>query len=254
VGRLTVVVSVETYADPATLVTAAGDRLASTIAAAVAARGRAVIVLTGGGTGIGLLKRLGSHPIDWARVHLFFGDDRYVPIDDDERNEKQAREALLDHVDIPAANIHAMPASDSGFGDDIAHAARAYEDDLAATAEAGEPTPTFDVHLLGMGGEGHINSLFPHTPAVLETHRMVVGVDDSPKPPPRRITLTLPAVRRSREVWLVVSGAAKADAVAAAIGGANPADVPAAGAVGIEKTIWLLDADAARTLTPDGRG
>jgi len=249
-----VVVSVETYPDADALVAATGDRLAATIAAAIAARGRAVIVLTGGGTGIGLLKHLGSHPIDWARVHLFFGDDRYVPIDDDERNEKQAREALLDHVDIPAANIHAMPASDSGFGDDIAHAARAYEDDLAAIAEAGEPTPAFDVHLLGMGGEGHINSLFPHTPAVLETHQMVVGVDDSPKPPPRRITLTLPAVRRSREVWLVVSGAAKADAVAAAIGGANPADVPAAGAVGIEKTIWLLDAAASRSLTPESRG
>ena len=243
--------AVETYADTAALVTATGDRLAAAIAAAIAVRGRAMIVLTGGGTGIGLLKHLGTHPIDWARVHLFFGDDRYVPFDDDERNEKQAREALLDHIDIPAANIHAMPASDSGFGDDIARAARAYEEDLATMAEAGQPTPAFDVHLLGMGGEGHINSLFPHTPAVLETHRMAVGVEDSPKPPPRRITLTLPAVRRSREVWLVVSGAAKADAVAAAIGGADPADVPAAGAVGLEKTLWLLDVAAARRLNSE---
>jgi len=251
VERLTVAESVETYPDAGALVAATGDRLAATIFAAVAARGSAMIVLTGGGTGIGLLKHLGTHPIDWARVHLFFGDDRYVPIDDDERNEKQAREALLDHIDIPAANIHAMPASDSGFGDDIARAARAYEEDLATMAEAGQPTPAFDVHLLGMGGEGHINSLFPHTPAVLETHRMAVGVDDSPKPPPRRITLTLPAVRRSREVWLVVSGAAKADAVAAAIGGADPADVPAAGAVGLEKTLWLLDVAAARRLNSE---
>lgn len=243
--------TVETYPDAGALVTATGDRLAATISAAIAARGTAMIVLTGGGTGIGLLKHLGTHPIDWAQVHLFFGDDRYVPIDDDERNEKQAREALLDHIDIPAANIHAMPASDSGFGDDIAGAARDYEEDLAAIAEAGQPTPAFDVHLLGMGGEGHINSLFPHTPAVLETHRMVVGVEDSPKPPPRRITLTLPAIRRSREVWLVVSGAAKADAVAAAIGGADPADVPAAGAVGLETTLWLLDTSAARGLNTE---
>ena len=103
---------------------------------------------------------------------------------------------------------------------------------LAANADDGQPAPDFDVHLLGMGGEGHINSLFPHTPAVRETTRLVVGVTDSPKPPPRRITLTLPAVQRSREVWLVVSGEAKADAVAAAIGGASPEDVPAAGAVG----------------------
>jgi len=242
---------VETYPDADALVAATGDRLAATIAAAVAARGQAMIVLTGGGTGIGLLKHLGSHPVDWSRVHLFFGDDRYVPIDDDERNEKQAREALLDHIAVPAANIHAMPASDGGFGDDIAAAARAYEEDLAGVAAAGEPTPVFDVHLLGMGGEGHVNSLFPHTPAVRETHRMVVGVDDSPKPPPRRITLTLPAVRRSREVWLVVSGSAKADAVAGAIGGADPADVPAAGAVGLETTLWLLDTAAAHTLNTE---
>ena len=102
----------------------------------------------------------------------------------------------------------------------------AYEQVLAANADDGEPAPDFDVHLLGMGGEGHINSLFPHTPAVRETDRLVVGVSDSPKPPPRRITLTLPAVQRSREVWLVVSGEAKADAVAAAVGGARPMTCP----------------------------
>ncbi|MBN7549022.1 6-phosphogluconolactonase, partial [Mycobacteroides abscessus subsp. abscessus] len=105
-----------------------------------------------------------------------------------------------------------------------------------------------DVHLLGMGGEGHINSLFPHTDAVKETQRLVVAVPDSPKPPPQRITLTLPAIQRSREVWLVVSGEAKADAVAAAVGGADPVDVPAAGAKGIERTVWLLDEAAASQL------
>ena len=245
-------VLVETYPDTASLVAATGDRLAAAISEAIAARGQALIVLTGGGTGIGLLKLLGSHAVDWSRVHLFWGDDRYVPANDDERNEKQAREALLDHIDIPARNIHPMPASDGVFGADLDAAARAYEETLAAIADAGEPTPVFDVHLLGMGGEGHINSLFPHTPAVTEARRMVVGVDDSPKPPPRRITLTLPAVRRSRQVWLVVSGEAKAEAVAAAVGGADPADVPAAGATGIETTLWLLDAAAARDVTDSG--
>ena len=179
---------------------------------------------------------------------MFWGDERYVPDDDDERNEKQAREALLNHIDIPAANVHAMQASDGEFGDDLDAAALAYEQVLAANADDGEPAPDFDVHLLGMGGEGHINSLFPHTPAVRETSRLVVGVPDSPKPPPRRITLTLPAVARSREVWLVVSGAEKADAVAAAIGGADPDDVPAAGAVGRDATVWLLDEEAASKL------
>jgi len=106
-------VRVETYPDVDALVAATGDRLAAAIAGAIAERGRALIVLTGGGTGIGLLTRLRTHDVDWARVHLFWGDDRYVPRDDDERNEKQAREALLDHVDIPAGNIHPMPADDS---------------------------------------------------------------------------------------------------------------------------------------------
>lgn len=242
-------VSVETYPDADTLVATTGDRLAATITSAITARGRARVVLTGGGTGIALLERLGSHPLDWTRVHLFWGDDRYVPRNDDDRNEKQAREALLDHITIPTGNIHPMPADDGEFGADLDAAAAAYERVLTAVADTGRGTPMFDVHLLGMGGEGHINSLFPHTPAVLETRRLVIGVEDSPKPPPRRITLTLPAVRRSREVWLVVSGAAKADAVAAAIGGAEPADVPAAGALGLEETLWLLDEPAARGLT-----
>jgi 6-phosphogluconolactonase len=243
-------VIVETYPDTAALVAAAGDRLVGAIAHAVEARDRALIVLTGGGAGIGLLKHVGEHDeqIDWSKVHLFWGDDRYVPEDDDERNYKQAREALLDHIDIPPANVHAMPASDGEFGDDLDAAAVAYEHVLAANASPREPAPDFDVHLLGMGPEGHINSLFPHTPAVRETSRLVVGVSDSPKPPPRRITLTLPAVQRSREVWLIVSGSGKADAVAAAVGGANPVDWPAAGAVGREATVWLLDEDAAARL------
>ncbi|WP_102141018.1 6-phosphogluconolactonase [Mycobacterium hubeiense] len=234
-------VSVHRYGDSAALVAAAGERLAEEIVSLVEFRGRASIVLTGGGTGIGTLKELAARQdrIDWSKVHLYWGDDRFVPADDDERNYKQAREALLDHIDIPAANVHAMAASDGEFGDDLDAAAAAYEQELPSG---------FDVHLLGMGPEGHINSLFPHTPAVRETSRLVVGVPDSPKPPPRRVTLTLPAVQRSREVWLVVSGSAKADAVAAAIGGASAEDVPAAGAVGRDATVWLLDEGAASKL------
>lgn len=242
-------VSVDIYPDTDALVRAAGDRLAAAIATAIERRGLAWVVLTGGGTGIGLLTVLGSHPVDWSRVHLFWGDDRFVPADDDERNEKQAREALLDHIDIPAANIHPMPASDGEFGDDIDAAAAAYQTMLADLSETGGATPVFDVHLLGMGGEGHINSLFPHTAAVREADRMVVGVIDSPKPPPRRITLTLPAVRRSRQVWLVVSGEAKAGAVGAAVAGADPDEVPAAGARGSEQTVWLVDTAAAGKLS-----
>src|SRR4051812_21706208 len=241
---------VEKYSDTTGLVAAAGDRLVEAITEAVDERGAAHIVLTGGGTGIGLLKRVGERgeKIDWSKVHLYWGDDRFVPEDDDERNYKQAREALLDHIDIPEANIHPMSASGAEFGDDLDAAAQDYAQVLAANAGDGQPAPDFDVHLLGMGPEGHINSLFPDTPAVRETERLVLGVPDSPKPPPQRITLTLPAVQLSREVWLVVSGAGKAEAVAAAIGGAKSVDVPAAGAVGREATVWLLDEDAASKL------
>ena len=241
---------IETHADTEALVAAAGDRLVLSIVAAIAERDAAYVVLTGGGTGVKLLKHLGEHDaaIEWSKVHLFWGDERYVPADDDERNDKQAREALLDHVSIPAANVHAMPALDGEFGDDVDAAALAYEQVLAANAPDGSPTPAFDVHLLGMGGEGHVNSLFPHSEATAETERMVLGVTDSPKPPPVRITLTLPAVARSREVWLVVSGSEKAEAVAAAIGGAAADDVPAAGAAGRDATVWLLDEAAAANL------
>ncbi|TPG31408.1 6-phosphogluconolactonase [Mycolicibacterium hodleri] len=241
---------IETYSDADALVIAAGDRLVIAMSSAISNRGVAHVVLTGGGTGVKLLKHLGDHgeAIDWSKVHLFWGDDRYVPADDDDRNEKQAREALLDHIDIPAANVHAMPASDGEFGDDIDAAALAYEQVLAANAVDGAPTPVFDVHLLGMGGEGHVNSLFPHTAATRETGRFVVGVTDSPKPPPKRITLTLPAVARSREVWLVVAGGEKAVAVAAAVGGAAADDVPAAGAIGRDATFWLLDEAAGSQL------
>ncbi len=242
---------IEKFPDSAALVMAAGERLVAVIEAAIDGRGRA-------GRADWWRQRhrnssrLGRHGlrIDWSKVHVFWGDERYVPEDDDERNEKQAREALLDHVDIPARNVHAMPASDGEFGNDLAAAALAYEQLLAANAEQGAPAPDFDVHLLGMGPEGHINSLFPDSPAVRETTRMVLPVDDSPKPPPQRITLTLPAIRRSREVWLIISGAEKADAVAAAIRGAEPVSAPGAGAVGRERTVWLLDGEAAAKL-PD---
>ncbi|MGH3635274.1 6-phosphogluconolactonase [Mycobacterium sp.] len=242
--------SIETFPDSDALVAAAGERLIGVIESAAAARGRALIVLTGGRNGTKLLRHLGTQGdrIDWSKVHLFWGDERYVAEEDDDRNDKQARVALLDHVDIPARNVHAMPASDGEFGNDLAAAALAYEQLLAANAEPGDPAPNFDVHLIGVGEEGHVDSVFPDSPAVHEKTRMVVGVDDSPKPPPQRITLTLPAIRRAREVWMMVSGAEKADAVAAAVGGADPVKVPAAGAVGQENTVWFLDNEAAAKL------
>lgn len=234
----------------AELVDAAADQLIGAIADAIAARGVALVVLTGGSNGIALLATLRerSAEIDWTKVHLFFGDDRFVPAADADRNVGQAAAALFDHLDIAPAHIHAMASSDGAFGDDIDAAAAGYATELAAVSP-GEPSPQFDVHLLGMGGEGHINSLFPHTAATAQTSKTVVAVEDSPKPPPRRISLTLPAVNRSRQVWFLVAGADKADAVAAGVNGAQAADWPCAGAHGTEDTVWFLDSTAAAQLS-----
>ncbi|MFB9783934.1 6-phosphogluconolactonase [Rhodococcus baikonurensis] len=242
-------VVVEKFSDAGKLVDAAAARLVTTIVDAQKARGVASIVLTGGGTGIALLEKLRATPgdIDWSQIDLYWGDERFLPSGDPERNEVQAREALLDHVPVDPDRVHPMAASDGIYDSDPHGAATAYEQLLGAQAH-GNQVPTFDVHLLGMGGEGHVNSLFPHTDAVREEARFVVAVTDSPKPPPVRITLTLPAVRRAKEVWLLVSGAAKAEAVAEAVGGASAEDWPSAGATGLVATRWFLDTDAASQL------
>ncbi len=104
--------------------------------------------------------------------------------------------------------------------------------------------PHIDVLLLGVGGEGHIASIFPESPAAYE-ERTVVAVRGCPKPPPTRITLTFPAITSADEVWLVAAGAAKASAIGMALGGAGPVQVPAAGARGRHRTLWFLDRDAA---------
>ncbi|WP_068271121.1 6-phosphogluconolactonase [Aldersonia kunmingensis] len=239
---------IERFPDQDALVAAAAQRFIDVITAAQAARGSASVVLTGGGAGIALLEKLraDSGAIDWSKVDVFWGDERFVPATDADRNELQAREALLDHVGVDHSRVFPMAASDGEYPDPVAAAAE-YAQVLASRATT-QGVPEFDIHLLGMGGEGHINSLFPHTDAVREQHALVVAVPDSPKPPPVRITLTLPAVRRSRQVWLVVTGDAKAEAVAAAIGGADPVDIPSAGAHGTEATVWFLDEAAASKL------
>ncbi len=233
----------------AELAAAAADRLVEVIADAQRRRGLARIVVTGGSSGIALLSALvgRAEEIDFPALHVYFGDDRFVPAGDPDRNAGQARAALFDDPDAAGAQLFEMAPSDGGFGDDIEAAAAAYR----AVLDALEPDAdgaVFDVHLLGMGGEGHINSLFPHTPAVAETARSVVAVTDSPKPPPRRISLTLPAVNSARHVWFLVAGADKAQAVAAGVGGADPLDWPCAGAHGRTDTVWFLDAAAASSL------
>ncbi len=240
------------FDDKSELVSTAAQRFVDVVTAAQRERGVAHVVLTGGSNGIAILAALAANSgeIDWSNVELYWGDDRFVPDEDPERNVGQARDALLAHVPVDPAKVHAMAASDGPFGDDIDAAAEDYARILSELSTGGV-APEFDLHLLGMGGEGHINSLFPHTEATAEISKTVVAVTDSPKPPPRRITLTLPVVNRSRAVWFLVAVADKAEAVAAAHGGADPADWPCAGAHGTAETVWFLD-DAAASHLPAG--
>ncbi|WP_024805375.1 6-phosphogluconolactonase [Nocardia sp. BMG51109] len=237
---------IEVYADTNDLVTAAAARFVAVVTEAQELRGSASVVLTGGGTGIGLLEVVRKAPgdIDWSRLDVFWGDERFVPAGDPERNELQARQALLDHVGVDPARVHPVAASDGEYPDPVEAAAEYSAAVHAHLAQHG----AFDLHLLGMGGEGHVNSLFPRTDAVREAHELVVAVTDSPKPPPVRVTLTIPALHLTRHVVLVVGGAAKAGAVAAAVAGADPAEIPAAGAQGSATTTWLLDEPAAASL------
>ncbi|MGY1848827.1 6-phosphogluconolactonase [Blastococcus sp. SYSU DS1021] len=246
---------------PAVVIEPDADRLARAVAEALVARlaaaqavhGTASVVLTGGGIGIAVLERvagLAAEPVrevvDWTAVDVWWGDERFVPADDDERNEKQARAALLDRVPVPAERVHAMPASDSRCGSPE-EAAAAYLTELRVHAGEGRDLPRFDVLLLGMGPEGHTASIFPDSPAARDA-RPVLAVHDCPKPPPTRVSLGFPAINSAEEVWLLVAGEGKAEAVAAALNGADPVDLPAAGVHGTRATRWLLDADAASRL------
>lgn len=227
------------------------DSLAAAAALAVAghlndrisASGRAVLSLTGGSAGVRTAAALADADVDWDRVTIYFGDERFVPVGDPERNDGQLDEVLLARLgDRPT--VHRWPART----DEDSDVDRAAGEFLAAEAFPAGDEEIFDVTILGMGPEGHIDSIFPHTPAVAETESLVVGVCDCPKPPPERLTFTLPAVRRSRHVIVVATGDGKAEAVAEGIKGADPAEWPVAGAVGTVSTTYHLDGPAASML------
>jgi len=248
--------TVVVHADAALLAEAAAARLVTRLVDAQATRGRAHVVVTGGGVGTATLKALANTPardaVDWSAVDVWWGDERFLPAGDPDRNETQARDALLDHVPLDPARVHPMPALGEPWGDDVDAAAAAYAEELRAAARPEERlgVPTFDVVMLGVGPDGHVASLFPEHPALHEADRTVVGVRGSPKPPPVRISLTMPVIRSAGEVWLLAAGAEKATAVALALSGAGEVAVPAAGAQGQRATLWLLDRSAAGKVPP----
>jgi len=241
--------------DAGLLARAAAARLVTSLVDRQAAAGSASLVLTGGGIGTAVLAELAAAPardaVDWRRLDIWWGDERFLPAGHPERNETGARAALLRHLDANPARVRPMPAADGPDGDDPEAAAARYASWLAAAARPEDhgPVPSFDVLLLGIGLDGHVASLFPGLPALYD-ERPVVAVRGAPKPPPLRLSLTLPAIRCAREVWVLAAGAEKAGAVRLALSDVGPVQVPAAGARGRQRTLFLLDRAAASRIPP----
>ena len=233
------------------LASAAAARTVTALADAVNARGRAHLVLTGGGIGTKVIAAIQASPardaVDWQLVDFWWGDERFERAGDPERNETGARSALLDHLGIDPAQVHTMNGPDGPDGDDLDAAAARYAAELAAAAPAGAAVPAFDVLMLGIGPEGHVASIFPDAPAT-RAAGSVTPVRNSPKPPPTRISLTFSAIQAARQVWILASGGEKADAVAEALSGVSQDKLPAAGARGLDRTLFLLDKPAAAGL------
>lgn len=222
--------------DPDAVAQLVADRFLARIAAAQA-RGEAPDVALTGGTVARLVHRAiaaesGGYAIDWHRVTFWFGDERFVPRDDPERNAGQARADLLDR--IGATRVHEVPASDDlPTVDDAA--------EVYSALLRGEGSGEFDLVMLGMGPDGHVASLFPGYPQLEDHDHIAAAVTGSPKPPPERVSLTFDALNRSRAVWFLVTGAEKADAVqrAWAFDG-SVQETPARGISGPSVT-WFVD-------------
>lgn len=238
---------IEVHEGPDALATAVAGELLARLAAAQSAGREPQVALTGGTIARTVhreIARLASGSgVDWSRVVVWWGDERFVAPEDDERNAGQARVDLLDLLPLDPAKVHEMPSTADAASLDAA--AAAYAEALRAHG-AGE----FEVVMLGVGPDGHVASLFPGNAALDVEDRIAVGVPDSPKPPPERVSLTFPALNRARSVWFLVSGEGKADAVGRALAPATPDvhDVPAAGVHGQEETVWFLDRAAASRL------
>ena len=235
---------IEVHEDPEVLATVAAGALVARLADAQAAGRDPHVALTGGTIADSIHRQLArlapDSEVSWSRVSFWWGDERYVPRSSPDRNAGQARAAFLDRVGVNPARVHEMGSPDSY--ESIRLAAAAYSDELRDKG-SGE----FEVVMLGIGPDGHVASLFPGS-AALDAELITVAVTDSPKPPPERLTLTLGVLNRARAVWFVASGQEKADAVARALGDADPHDVPAAGVSGREHTVWFLDRAAASAL------
>jgi 6-phosphogluconolactonase len=236
---------VRIYPDVESLSRAAADSVAEKIAATLkGGNDRFCLAVAGGGTPRALYRHLAEDHRDtfaWDRLHLFWGDERYVPPEDAQSNYRMVQESLLSHVPIPSQNVHPMS---TGFAAPE-EAAQAYEKTLRTFFSG--PWPRFDLTLLGLGADGHTASLFPYAPALEEQQRWVVPVQ-GPQEPKLRLTLTLPVLTCGSPIYFLVAGIDKAKALGRALSEkTNYRSCPAA-AVGASHpaVVWWTDTAAAR--------
>jgi 6-phosphogluconolactonase len=257
------------YADEESVAQAAAQRILIKLSDILATPGhenRADFAVTGGGDGIHVLELMLTNPlltsVDWSRVHIWWGDERFVPEDDPDRNAKQAREGLFNELVarglLPESNIHEMgpdtrdaatraaatDAEDQAAAD---VSAAAYEKELREElGDANGADPRLDIALFGVGPDGHFASLFPgHEEVKIVDGRLATGVINSPKPPSLRVSLTVPMIQRSHAVWVIASSAHKTAAMHKALPAINDPMVPVSHAAGTDSTVWMGDMDAA---------
>jgi len=234
------------HPDKQALADGAAARLVTALVDAQTRNPEAQVALTGGSMGSAIIASVlatpGRSAVDWSRVRVWWGDERYLPAGDPDRNDTQNDEAGLSALGLDPAKVHRVA------GPDASESAEASAEAYGRTIrEHGQKA--WDVVLFGVGPDGHVASLFPHHPAQRLTDAIAVAVHDSPKPPPDRVSLTFECFERSHEVWFLVAGDDKADAVKAALApDADRWDVPAAGPRGSDATLWLVDAPAASGL------
>jgi 6-phosphogluconolactonase len=234
------------------------ERLVTTLARAQQQHGRAALALTAGGimeqVWAALAASEAAQALDWSAVDVLWGDERFVPADSPDRNDRPAERLLFGSSPFSAAVRYSMPSSDGEYGEDLDAAAAGYATTLrnARRPDDSSEVPSFDVVLLGIGPDGHCCSLFPNHPSASDNSAPVIAVRNSPKPPPLRLSLSFDGLNTANEIWVVASGEGKADAAARALSGdVDRTEVPSAGAVGRLRTLWLLDAAAASELPAD---
>jgi 6-phosphogluconolactonase len=230
---------------------------------AIAAHGRFTVALSGGSTPAALYTAFTRPPhneqIEWSKVHIFWGDERFVPRNHPDSSYRMARETLLDQVPIPARNVYPMVAEDQAWPTDgrteVIQAAQRYEQVIRDFFAPG--SSQFDLILLGMGPDGHTASLFPGQPAVVNPpDTWVTAVFDAPKPPPTRLTMCYTLINQARNIVFLITGSEKAAMMGRVLASeTTPASYPAQGVrPGNGRLLWLLDEAAAREWQSGRRG